>query len=337
MKKIKFTDVTGRASWGSIFGGVITVLGISILLAMLGSSIGFFMFDPTDSSPMSGIGTTMGIWTVLAFLISIACGGFVAGKLAGVDGMIHGFLVWALTLIVTVIMGIMLAAGAVKATANVLGSVASVTGSVLSGVGSAVGSGVSAMSNDGENLLDIDFDTDGNELRQDIRQTLRRTGVRELQPEYMRSQLRAVKNDLRRSAKRLAANPQHADQIIDDFTGRLETRANQYAQNINREEIVTAITNTTSLSRAEAENTVDQYMELIEQGKEQIANLQETVRQAKAEWENMKQNALEEANKAANAAGRAALWSFIAMLIGAGLCAFMGYLGARKTKEGYDA
>ena len=92
-------ELKKRVSWGSVFGGVVTVLAVSILLSVLGSSIGLFMFDPFADNPVSGIGTTVGIGTAVALIVSMIAGGFVAGKLAGVDGLIHGFLVWGTTLI----------------------------------------------------------------------------------------------------------------------------------------------------------------------------------------------------------------------------------------------
>ena len=114
MKKLSFAELKGRVSWGSVFGGVMTVLAISVLLSILNSSIGLFMFDPLSGHPASGIGTAVGIGSAVILITGMAAGGFVAGKLAGMDGMIHGFLVWATTLIVAVVLGVFLAAGAVK-------------------------------------------------------------------------------------------------------------------------------------------------------------------------------------------------------------------------------
>ena len=92
-----WNELKKRVSWGSVFGGVVTVLAVSILLSVLGSSIGLFMFDPFADNPVSGIGTTVGIGTALALIVSMVAGGFVAGKLAGVDGLIHGFLFYLLS------------------------------------------------------------------------------------------------------------------------------------------------------------------------------------------------------------------------------------------------
>lgn len=342
MEEIRFANLKKRVSWGSIFGGVITVLSISILLSMVGTSIGLFMFDPTADNPTSGIGATVSVWTIISLIVSLIAGGFVAGKLAGNDGIIHGFLVWASTMIITVIIGAFLAMGAVKLTANILGSLSSVTGSVLSGVGSAVGQGASGLSDQVKSLFDnIDFNTDDQEnLPANIRTALQKSGVKELQPAYLQNQLKAVKQDLDKSVKKLVTHPKDADDIINGFLDRLQKRANKLADNINRDDVTKAIANNTNLSKAEVDQAVNQYIDLtntaIQKGKEEIRNLQQTIENAKQELQQMKQKALEEAKEASKAAARTALISFFAMLVGAVICAIAGLYGTRRTKEGYE-
>lgn len=342
MKRVNFADIR-RVSWGSIFGGVITVLAISILLSILATSIGLFQFDPTSDSPTSGIGTTIGITTVISLILSLAAGGFVAGKLAGADGIIHGFLVWATSLIVTLILGVFLTIGAVKLTTNILGSVASVTGDVISGVGSVVESGASGLANQAENVFgDIDFtgEVDGNEVRKDIRDALRKSGVKEFQPEYLQRQMKGVKTDFDKSLKKLIMNPNDADDIVNKFLDRVKTRTDKAFADVNRDDLSRAIANNSNMSKAEVDKTVDEYIELInnarQEGREQIQNLEESIEQAKQDWEQMKQNAMEEVDKASSAAGRSALISFFAILIGGVICAFAGMFGAKKTMEGYE-
>ena len=41
MKKLSFAELKGRVSWGSVFGGVMTVLAISVLLSILVWTSGF--------------------------------------------------------------------------------------------------------------------------------------------------------------------------------------------------------------------------------------------------------------------------------------------------------
>ncbi len=343
MERNRFTVLQKRVSWGSIFAGTVTVLAISFLLSLLGSSIGLFMIDPLSDHPMSGVGTTVGIWTVVSLLISLAAGGFVAGKLAGADGMIHGFLTWATTLIVTVVLGAMLAISAVKTTVNILGSISSAAGSVISNVGSAVGDGVSSLADEAQNVFgDIDFDDmDKSEVKDNVRQALKKSGVKEFQPEYLDNQFKLIRSDLQKSVKKLVTHPNDADNIINDFTDRVKKRTETAFQDVNRDDLTKAIANNSSMSKAEVDKAVDEYIILYnnarEQGQERIADLEQTVADAKQQWEKMKQDAREKADKASNSAARSALWSFFGILIGGGLCAFTGFYGAKMTKELYEA
>ncbi len=336
MKKLSFTELRGRVSWGSVLGGVMTVLAISVLLSILNSSIGLFMFDPLSEHPVSGIGAAVGIGSAVILVVGMAAGGFVAGKLAGMDGIIHGFLVWATTLIVAVILGIFLAVGTAKMTANALGAVSSVTGSVLSGAGNVVGSGVSALSGEAEELFGkVDFNAtlkDG-DIPQNIRTALVKSNVKELQPDYLKKQLEEVKNDLSKSIKTIVASPQETDETLNGFLGRLKQRAENLSKNIDREDLSKAIANNTNMSKVEADKTVEQYMDLIDDAKVQIDNLETNLQKAIQEWEEVKHKALVAADKATDAAARSALVSFFAILFGAVLCCVAGAYGSRKTQE----
>lgn len=313
-----------------------TVLAISVLLSILNSSIGLFMFDPLSEHPVSGIGAAVGIGSAVILVVGMAAGGFVAGKLAGMDGIIHGFLVWATTLIVAVILGIFLAVGTAKMTANALGAVSSVTGSVLSGAGNVVGSGVSALSGEAEELFGkVDFNAtlkDG-DIPQNIRTALVKSNVKELQPDYLKKQLEEVKNDLSKSIKTIVASPQETDETLNGFLGRLKQRAENLSKNIDREDLSKAIANNTNMSKVEADKTVEQYMDLIDDAKVQIDNLETNLQKAIQEWEEVKHKALVAADKATDAAARSALVSFFAILFGAVLCCVAGAYGSRKTQE----
>ena len=343
MKKLSFAGLKGRVSWGSVFGGVMTVLAISVLLSILNSSIGLFMFDPLSDHPVAGIGTAVGIGSAIILVAGMAAGGFVAGKLAGMDGMIHGFLVWATTLIVAVVLGIFLAVGAAKMTVNTLGAVSSVTGSVLSGTGDTVGNGVAALSEDAKELFgEIDFNAtlkEGN-IPQNIRTALLKSDVKELQPDYLQKQLAEVKDDLEASVKKIVRSPQQADESIDSFLDRLKQRTESISKNIDRNDLAKAIANNTNMSKAEANKTIDQYMNLLENARmeagKQIDKLEVTLRKAAQEWKEIKHEALVAADKATDAAARSALISFLAILSGAVLCCIAGVYGSRKTQERVD-
>lgn len=340
MKRFNLSELEGRVSWGSVFGGVFTVLAISILLSVLSSSIGLYMFDPLADHPASGIGTTVGIGSAIILVLSMIAGGFVAGKLAGVDGMIHGFLVWATSLIIVAILGIMLTIGAVKLTANVLGAVSSFTGNVISGAGSVAGNGISALSDQAKELFgDIDFDTDlkNEDVPQEIRTILKKSNIKELQPNYLKDQLDDVKADLGKAVKKIIANPDDADHIINSFMDRLKKRTKHITDNIDRNDLARALANNSNLSQAEADKAVDQYIDMINQtaseAKQQINKLEQTLQNAVQEWNEIKHKALVSADEATDAAARSALISFFALLIAAVLCSLAGSYGSKKTQE----
>lgn len=323
-----------RVSWGAIFAGTVVVLAVSMLLSILGSAIGMFILDPTSSEPFSGVFGTVSIWTGVSILIGLACGGFVAGKLAGADGFIHGFVVWSATMIAGVLLVGSITAGLVSLTGNVL----SAAGTAVSKAGSAVGDGVSALADEAQNIFgDIDFDADGQELQADVNQALRRSGVKEFQPEYLRREYRDVSRDLRKTVNRVIANPQHAGDLIGDFNDRLSKRIDNFAKDVDKEDVVSLVANNSNLSRAEAEDTVNQYMELIEQGRAKLNDLQQTMQEAGREWDAHKAQFLEEARKASNHAGWIGVGMFIVLLLGAAVTSFAGSWGMNKTKEGYEA
>lgn len=323
-----------RVSWGSIFAGTVVVIAVSMLLSLLGSAIGMFMIDPTDAHPFSGVFGTVGIWTCVSILIGLACGGFVAGKLAGADGFIHGFVVWSATMIA----GVMLVGSITAGIMHMAGRTLKAAGSVVAEAGSAVKSGVSTLADEAEDIFgDIDFKADGNEMRADVRQALRRSGVKEFQPEYLRGQYRAISQDLKKTVRRVMARPQQAGDIVSGFTTRLNDRVDNFAKDIDRQDVVRLVATNSNMSQAQAEETVDQYMELIDQAREQMNELQQTINQASRDWEVKKQELLVEADKATNSAGWAGVLWFIALLLGAVVSSFAGSMGTRKTKEGYEA
>lgn len=343
MKKLSLAELKGRVSWGSVFGGVMTVLAISVLLSILNSSIGLFMFDPLSEHPASGIGTAVGIGSAIILVFGMATGGFVAGKLAGMDGMIHGFLVWATTLIVAVVLGVFLAAGAAKMTANALGAISSVTGSALSGAGNTVGSGISALSEEAEVVFGkVDFNATLKEenIPQNIRAALVKSNVKELQPDYLKKQLEEVKDDLSKSVKTIVASPQEADEAVNGFLERLKQRVENLSQNIDRNDLAKAIANNANMSKQEADKTVEQYMNLIDNARmevgKQIDNLEVNLQKAVQEWKEIKHKTLVAADKATDVAARSALISFFALLFGAILCCTAGAYGSRKTQERVD-
>lgn len=98
---------TRRVSWGAVFAGVIIVLAIQLLLSMLGLGIGLSTVSPASGNApdASTLGIGAAAWWGIIYLLALFAGGYVAARLAPsrapLDGMLHGLLTWAFTLLVT--------------------------------------------------------------------------------------------------------------------------------------------------------------------------------------------------------------------------------------------
>lgn len=134
-----------RTSWGAIIAGVIIVLIVQVLLSMLGVGVGASTVDITEGQTpaASTIGMGAGIWWVVASLISVAAGAYVAGRLAGMpqrmDGALHGVVTWALSALIVFYL-------ATTAMSNIVGGAFSVVGSAVQTAGQAVYKGGQAAS-----------------------------------------------------------------------------------------------------------------------------------------------------------------------------------------------
>lgn len=87
-----------RITWGAIFAGVAVAVVVQMILSLLGLGIGIGSINPTEANPMAGLGIGALVWWVASMLISLFCGGLVAGRLAGLpgkaDSFLHGMLTW---------------------------------------------------------------------------------------------------------------------------------------------------------------------------------------------------------------------------------------------------
>ena len=131
------THTHRRISWAAIFGGVILIVAIQILLSLLGAGIGFGTVDThagtTPDASTLGIGA--GLWWIVSSLIALACGGYVAAWLAGIesswDGMLHGLVAWGIATLLTLYL-------LTSAIGGILGGGFSALGNVVSAAGSGI-------------------------------------------------------------------------------------------------------------------------------------------------------------------------------------------------------
>ncbi|WP_207479210.1 hypothetical protein [Arenibaculum pallidiluteum] len=126
-----------RISWGALFAGVVLALAIQLLLSMLGVGVGMTTIDPAQGGApaASTLGIGAGIWWTVSYMISLAVGGYVAARLAGVvvrgDGMIHGVLTWALALLVSAFLVSSALSAVMSRTFGLLGNIAGSAGQAV--------------------------------------------------------------------------------------------------------------------------------------------------------------------------------------------------------------
>ncbi|HSN20271.1 MAG TPA: hypothetical protein VLS49_06325 [Usitatibacter sp.] len=91
-----------RVSWGGIWGGVLTAVGLLLLLAALGAAVGITATDPTQANAGT-VGMAAGAWLGVAMLIALFVGGMVSTRIGatfdGSTGFWSGALVWVVTLL----------------------------------------------------------------------------------------------------------------------------------------------------------------------------------------------------------------------------------------------
>jgi hypothetical protein len=334
MELVKEMELNRRVSWGSIIAGVVTVMAVSLLLTTLGSSLGFSLLSPQSDDVINGAGKAVMIWSVISIVLSLAAGGFVAGRLAGADGTIHGFLSWATSLLVASVLGFAAAGGILHMAGNAVGAAASVTGSTLSGLGSAAGKASGATADITQSMADrlgLNTQLTAPQTDRQVLEALQKSNIKELQPEFLQSQLEAAGSDIAASVKDLAVNPGNSDAIIDALSGKLKSRAETVSKGVDRDEVKKALTDNTSMSPEEAGRAVDNFIQArdktVREVSDRMAQLQSNLNEAKAQYAEFKKQAKEKADEAASAAAKIALWSFIALLAGAVISALAGLLG----------
>ncbi|MEH0871174.1 MULTISPECIES: CAP-Gly protein [Serratia] len=329
-----------KISWGSVIGGVITVLAVSLLLSTLGTSLGFSIVDPTSDDPVNGAGTTVVVWSAISIILSLAAGAFIAGRLAANDGLIHGFLVWATSLIVAAVLGALLVGSAVKATGNALGAIASTSGSLLSGAGSAIGKGASGLADAGGKVFDklgIDTKLEPEKLQDNVVAALKKSDIPSLQPEFMQQQLDAAKSEVGDAVKALALQPDNSDAIIQDLVAKLKKHGEVISQDVDEDSLKKALSENTDMTPQEVDQTVknlvDAKNKTAQLVNQRLNDVEVKINQAKQEYTELKQKAREQAAEAAKALSHAALWSFFALLIGAVISALAGLWGVKTNSR----
>ena len=138
-----------RISWGAILAGGLVAVAVGAMLNVLGLAVGATTIDPAQPGQTPGVGLfgiASGVWLLVAHLIGLAVGGWVAARLSGTaddtDGILHGLSVWAISFLVSaVLLGNVLAGTASTA----MSGASTILGGTAQGAGQAAGQAARAM------------------------------------------------------------------------------------------------------------------------------------------------------------------------------------------------
>jgi hypothetical protein len=138
-----------RISWGAVFAGAVVAVTVGAMLNILGLAVGSTTIDPAtpgNTPDASTLGIASGVWLLVANLIGLAVGGWVAARLCGTadgtDASLHGLSVWAIGFLISALLLGNVVAGA---TSTAFRGASSVIGSTVQGAGQAVGQAAQAV------------------------------------------------------------------------------------------------------------------------------------------------------------------------------------------------
>jgi hypothetical protein len=300
-----------KISWGAVLAGVIVSLVTMLVLNLLGIGIGLASINPvTEASPFSGVGTGAIIWYILSNLIAIFAGGYTAARLSGIPipviSTFHGILSWCLYTLISFWLLTTAVGSIVSGVGSAISQTLSSAGSVITGGQS--GSGQSQQSGQSASLPGLD------KITREVKQVLRQTGDPALQPNALGNRAENVAQDARQS---LQSGSSLSDQEISGMLQQLMYKGGNLVDKLDQKDVASVIASRTGMSQAEANNAAETVTRNFEEAKQEAQQLA-----AEA-----KQQANQAAAKAADMVSSAAIWSFVALVLGAIVAAAGGRAG----------
>ena len=101
------SDYHDRVRWGPIFAGLAIALSTQLVLSAIGAAIGSNNIAGSEAprSDAGGVGTAVGVWSIISLLISLFAGGWMTARTCGPmnrsTALLNGAILWATTLAVS--------------------------------------------------------------------------------------------------------------------------------------------------------------------------------------------------------------------------------------------
>ncbi len=301
-----------RVSWGAIFAGLVVSLVIGLLLNLLGIGIGLGAIDPaTSNNPFSGIGTGAAIWLGISTLIALFVGGWITAKLAGsvrgLIGVLHSLVLWGLVTLVTFyLMG--------TALGSLFSGAAGVVGTSLS----LASKGIEAVAPQASEKIKEQMQQSGinvDSIMNEAKQLLSETGKPELQPDQIQ---RDAEWNAQAAAQGTegAKTPEAVEQELRQSLQKVFATGQQKVNAADREALVNVLVSRSNMTRPEAEQTVNGW----------IQKYQQVAQDAQA----VKQTALQSTENAMDTLSKVGIWMFILLLLEAIAAGLGGWLGSSR-------
>ncbi|UUX32739.1 hypothetical protein [Fundicoccus culcitae] len=323
-------------SWRSIFAGVVTFVALSILFSLIGTAIGFGVPDFTSSNPLDGVGTGLIIWLIVALIISLAAAGYIAGLTANRAGFIHGFLTWAVSIVVM----FWLMTSALSMAFGALGNVLGFTGQVVGDTVGVTVDTVASLSQDAFDAIANQVNVDTDELQQSVTDVLEETDIEQLQPDYLENQMQATVDDITNAGYAVVVEGQDPQQAIDEVVSNIQGRIDEIGQELDEEALTEAVAANTDLTEAEAQAAVENIQQAYADATEQATQVMEEAQTAIADLQVQAQQAVDEAAVVAedvsNETSKYSLYIFIGLLLAMFITAFAGYAGTKTAVETHN-
>jgi hypothetical protein len=145
----RFESIASGVSWGAIIAGGVGAAAMAMILTVLGAGLGLVAVSPWQGHGISAAGLGVGviIWSLIVHAVAFGLGGYLAGRLrtkwANIHGdevyfrdTAHGFVTWALGSLVSVAI-MSSVAGHLAKTGAEMGAMAG--GAAMAGAGAAGG------------------------------------------------------------------------------------------------------------------------------------------------------------------------------------------------------
>lgn len=288
-----------RLSWGAIFAGFVVATALQMVFSTLGAAIGLTAFDPGQGDSARALGIGVIIWFALTAVVTMFIGGMTTGRMAGIltrgDGMVHGVIMWSLSLLLALYM-------ASVGMGRVLGGAVDL---VTRATAATAGAAVSTVGQLGGAAIGQAGSIDPATLQREIETALEQTGNPALSPDSLQQQAQG--------AGQAAAGGASNQQVAQEISQQVSATAGQ----VSREDITNVIAARTGMSRPDAERAAERVESAIGNARQQVSQVAGDVQE----------QAGETAEQAANTTSKA-MWGALLLM---GLSVAAAAFGAGST------